>query len=684
MRDKLPVIRMPLARGGKASREFAAYLEQIKQDSVGSPTYAGLTLTGLTASLPVVTDASKGLASKSYADFMAGLSGQAGAAFNLNSQNLTGVGTIGCGAITTTGNLSLVANSILGTSVDLSNADLQLISGISDTEWGYLGGATVAGGAMLDAADAAAQRTLLSVENGATADQTEAEILSLLGVTSVEVDQVGNIAATTISEAQWGYLGACGAGGGQLLAALSTGESTQLEAIGATTISATQWGYVGALDQDLITTSTVEFADIKAKGPWVDVRTFGTAGDGTTCDVVEIQAALDSLGATGGTVMLAPDEKYLINDDDLTIPNNCSLKGWDTGSGRGEGSKLIIDTARTIVMEYSAGISNLSIWREGLTIPEADESSFAGTAITITARDDVYVGYITILGFEYGIYATSNPGRLHVEEVRGDCKNGIFVDGSLDVVMLHKCHFWPFVTASHGTPDNSRTGSAYYIRNVNDWLKITDCFCYEYDYGFTIHGLATQPRNVILTGCGADIPGVYGFNITGDVHELLMTNCQGVATAGKTGFYFDITAGQDVTMVNCYSWGGGTKINVVAGDVSVIGGNIYDSSMILTKTNGGNYVRVAGANSANETAAFEMIDNGNYIKTLHGGAVYVRSYNAINFETNNAASGMILDTSNKLTIAGALDVTGLAGADPSGHKALYYNTTTKSVFYDNT
>lgn len=85
-----------------------------------------------------------------------------------------------------------------------------------------------------------------SFEDGATTDQTEAEILTLLGLTSVEVDQVGNIAATTISEAQWGYLGSCGAGGGQLMANLTTGESTQLEAIGAVTIDVTQWGYLGS------------------------------------------------------------------------------------------------------------------------------------------------------------------------------------------------------------------------------------------------------------------------------------------------------------------------------------------------------------------------------------------------------------------------------------------------------
>ncbi|KKM71196.1 hypothetical protein LCGC14_1433040, partial [marine sediment metagenome] len=62
------------------------------------------------------------------------------------------------------------------------------------------------------------------------------------------------IGATTISATQWGYLGACGVGGGQIMANLTTGESTQLEAIGTTTITAGQWGILGGLAGTLTAT----------------------------------------------------------------------------------------------------------------------------------------------------------------------------------------------------------------------------------------------------------------------------------------------------------------------------------------------------------------------------------------------------------------------------------------------
>jgi len=89
----------------------------------------------------------------------------------------------------------------------------------------------------------------------------------LAALTAAESSQIEAIGTTTISAAQWGYLGACGAGGGQLLAALTTGESTQLEAIGATTISAVQWAHLGGFDttaraRAYLSTAQLNLADV--------------------------------------------------------------------------------------------------------------------------------------------------------------------------------------------------------------------------------------------------------------------------------------------------------------------------------------------------------------------------------------------------------------------------------------
>jgi hypothetical protein len=88
------------------------------------------------------------------------------------SQSLHTADSPSFAGLSLTGNLALAANSITGTSVDLSNAELQQLSLIGATtisagQWEYLGTSTAAGGAMMDAANAAAQMALLSGNAGA-------------------------------------------------------------------------------------------------------------------------------------------------------------------------------------------------------------------------------------------------------------------------------------------------------------------------------------------------------------------------------------------------------------------------------------------------------------------------------------------------------------------------------------
>lgn len=187
---------------------------------------------------------------------------------------------------------------------------------ISAAQWGYLGACTAQGGALLDDADADTQLATLGLSTN-LGDLTDVEAAQLenIGTTTISAAQWGYLGAcvagggqllaaltasestqleaigtTTISAAQWGYLGACVAGGGQLLAALTAAESTQLEAIGTTTISATQWGYLGALDQGLTTSSTVTFGTINAF----------TLGGKLTAGAVEIEGS--AFDINGGTI----------------------------------------------------------------------------------------------------------------------------------------------------------------------------------------------------------------------------------------------------------------------------------------------------------------------------------------------------------------------------------------------
>jgi hypothetical protein len=64
------------------------------------------------------TDGNGVLTWRTAAQVMASLSGGAGASFSFNSQNLTSVGTIGCGSITTTGDYLLANGNYVGISAN--------------------------------------------------------------------------------------------------------------------------------------------------------------------------------------------------------------------------------------------------------------------------------------------------------------------------------------------------------------------------------------------------------------------------------------------------------------------------------------------------------------------------------------------------------------------------------------
>jgi hypothetical protein len=163
--------------------------------------------------------------------------------------------------------------------------------------------------------------------DGATLDNLNAT-LGLGSLTTAEVNQLRNIDTSTISAAQWGYLGATDQGlaitdtptfaginttglidtrdvaadGAMLvnlnttlgLGSLTTAEVNQLRNIDTSTISAAQWGYLGATDQGLATTDTPAFAGII------------TGGDVDGVDVSDLETTVGNL----------------LTDSDLTMTDN--------------------------------------------------------------------------------------------------------------------------------------------------------------------------------------------------------------------------------------------------------------------------------------------------------------------------------------------------------------------------
>jgi len=349
----------------------------------------------------------------------------------------------------------------------------------------------------------------------------------------------------------------------------------------------------------------------------VNVADFGALGDGTTDDTAAIQAALTALGSAGGTAYVPNTFKCLI-DNNLTIPTNCHLVGPHSFVGTpgnnasapygNVAGTLLLNSAKTITVNSGASICGLLIYRKGMTFPAANSSAFAGTAITI-GGDDAAVASCMILGFNKGIYS-SGFQRPKCEYVMLDNINGIEITNCADIAYISNCHAWPFSNISVGGSytNITRSGKAFYVHDLCDWAKLTNCFSWGYVTGFQV----TSANSVTLIGCGADNAtdgsplnaGSIGFRIDYNSTDTTLIGCQAAANA-TAGVYVSTAAGVQTKITDMTIWGGGTStvgVFVNSGDVRINGGNIRGQNNGVQIANTGSRVLV-------DNVRFESITN---------------------------------------------------------------------------
>ena len=291
----------------------------------------------------------------------------------------------------------------------------------------------------------------------------------------------------------------------------------------------------------------------------VNVRDFGAVGDGVADDTAAIQAAIDSIGVSGGAVIV-PHSMKLYCASSVTLKPNVRVSGvFDHGicpSPSSDyyalGCQIKLGTGATLFLERNACLKNLLIIRSGLYASVPTNSSeavavvgnFAGTAVQIgtatpNVGNDASVVDCLILGHEYGIKCISSD-RISIEHTRIDCTNGVDIDTSFDINRLYAVHCWPFLTAAvsgvgntPNTPDsNRRTGNGFRLNNYCDWTSLIDCFAYGYTKGY----VANDVSNVGFVRCQADYTNpntgsVCGFEITGNSTITSLTGCTSIAAA---------------------------------------------------------------------------------------------------------------------------------------------------------
>ncbi|MEK6346357.1 MAG: glycosyl hydrolase family 28-related protein [Burkholderia sp.] len=232
----------------------------------------------------------------------------------------------------------------------------------------------------------------------------------------------------------------------------------------------------------------------------ITVRQFGAVGDGTSDDSPPFQAAIDWMKSVGGgKVVIDPDGKFFLGAGVVVdagvslagVVNVVGTIGDNTSAPYGEmGGALLLAANMTIDVYSSSGLSSALVYPKGMTFPQADASTWTGTAIRVMG-DDASIEWNMVLGFGQAV-SGGGVQRPYIGYCKFDCVNGVDLEQVLDVANIEKVHCWPFATvATTNKPVtwSDRNGAAFNLHDTVDWANVIDCFAYNYNYGAILNGV---------------------------------------------------------------------------------------------------------------------------------------------------------------------------------------------------
>lgn len=321
-------------------------------------------------------------------------------------------------------------------------------------------------------------------------------------------------------------------------------------------------------------------------GAWVRVRpTYNIrdvgGGDGVSDNSLQLQRLLN-VTPTGSTASIAGAK--VVIDSSVTVTDLRSLAGdWVNPDLAGPpnaqyfnvaNSAIYLNSAATINLGQSSSIRNVLIYRKGMTFPTSNDSEFAGTALTASSST-ASVSEVLVMGFNKLFFGTGQ--RYVLDRVFGDNASGIEITGSLDVSYITRCHMWPFSANTLVYPNSAvnRSGKAFYLRDIGDWVKMTDCFSYAYKTGFDFFNV----NSVTAVSCSADhnFPntqgGSIGFHVRGTCKDIQLQNPQ--AAAQSVGIQIETTDNTYNTMImGGATWSNSNHSILVSSGSARIGGGI--------------------------------------------------------------------------------------------------------------
>ena len=353
---------------------------------------------------------------------------------------------------------------------------------------------------------------------------------------------------------------------------------------------------------------------LQAREPWVNPKDHGAVGDGVTDDAAAIQAAIDEVAPTGGTVKI-PLGRWCYGSD-INMRSGVTLEGsgqrlWTTGTvsaDRQRGTMLVPlnDTARVRIDGVAGMAGHLeAVEVRNLTI---DGATTTLVGISVTNAYDVTLSDVYIRAVKTGITCATLSASDYVENLRlrevkitngeiGIDSTGSASKGFIDSTGLHVRNMTQSAVKGAWTGIFSggfigRIGTAGAGDGIGFDLTDAD--------GVTVTGVPFEnvPTPIRTSG------NSYGLTVTGIVTNSSSTNfglvrgidlqdCDGWAVIGCKFLYTNATA----DAVGIY---GTTQARY-----GTAGGNLYQGV-------GGSQQRVSlanpGVNTADVNGRFQRVD----------------------------------------------------------------------------
>ena len=296
----------------------------------------------------------------------------------------------------------------------------------------------------------------------------------------------------------------------------------------------------------------------------VPVEAFGTVCDGTTDASAALNAAGAAMAARGGGTLIISG-RCLIDGADLTVPEGVRLSGsrhvgmqrqflgYDTLK-----PALIVNPARTVRLGNNAALQHVAVARKGMVTPTdmrtalTQLAAFAGTAVTASGVQDPQLDDVLIVGFDRCV-DSQNVNRAVVRGVRGDCNNGVRIDGNHDISRVMDTHFWPTLTANQAWTFTTYPVTAA-ANNGSGKVRVA----------VASHALVTGDKAAIVLP-GVMIPAYVPVTVVDATHlDLLTVPFAGAYTTGgrvlidttrRPGWVFEVFNSESVEIVDSFGFG---------------------------------------------------------------------------------------------------------------------------------